>query len=203
MRFQRKQESVPTWALAGGAAAAGAGAAALLVMRAVRRFRSRRDEEQNTGSAFAALEDMAVDALRRDPQTGVCAIDVAAVGAGIIELSGVVPSHDVARRAADVLHGLPGVRTVISRLEEGTTEQRLARTRERLARGEPGLRDRRWYGVRVGTGQRRQSAATEPARPDDSVQRRTRELEVGPAELSDAASSHPATGEFGAEGRPM
>jgi hypothetical protein len=199
--FQRKQGGVPAWVLAGGAAGAGASAAALLVMKAVRRYRSGRVEE--SVGAFVALEDMVVDVLRRDPQTGVCAIDVAAVGPGTIELSGVVPSHDVSRHAAELLQGLPGVRTVISRLEEGTTEERLARNRERLARGEPALRDRRWYGVRVGMGQRRQSSATEPDRPDDSVQRRTRELEVGQSDLSDSAQSHRATGEFGAESPPL
>jgi hypothetical protein len=200
--FQRKKEPVATWAIAGGAAAAGASAAALIVMRTVRRFRGRADD-RSTPTIFDTLEDAAVEALRGDPRTGVCAIDVAAVGPGVIELSGVVPDASVARHAAQLLQSVPGVRTVISRLEEGTTEERLARNRERLARGEPGLRDRRWYGVRVGTGQRRQSPATEPDRPDDSVQRRTRELEVGPAELGDSASSMRATGDFGSDGPPM
>jgi hypothetical protein len=191
--FRRQPDRYAVWAISAGVAAgASAGAAAFGVLRAVRR---RRAAEEAVPRELGGLEEAAVDALRRDSQVGVCAIDVAAVAPDIIELSGTVPTHEVAQRAVRLLHRLPEVRTVISRLEVGSLEQRLAQNRERLARGESQLVERRWYGVRVGTGQRRQSLATEPARPDDSVPRRTRELEIQPTDVGDTAP-HPRGGDF-------
>jgi hypothetical protein len=175
--MMRGKKAAPMpWALAAGAAA-GAGAVAFAVMSGVRAWRRAR-EPQDFGlpAELDALEDSAVEALRRDPETGVCAIDVAAVAPGMIELTGMVPTHEVGQRAARLLHSISGVRTVISRLEVGTTEERLASARARQAQGDPQFRERQWYGVRVGTGRRRQSLDTDPPRNDDSLQRRTREL---------------------------
>lgn len=192
--FRRQPDRFDAWVIATGAAAAvSVGTAAFAALRRFRRVRAAR--LRPTGS-LEALEDAAVEVLRRDRQTGACAIDVAALGPGIIELTGAVPTPAIAHHAARLLHGLPDMRTVISRLEVGTVEERLALNRERRARGEPGLRERRWYGVRVGTGRRRQSPATEPDRPDDSVARRMRELEVGPADAADAVDS-PSTASHG------
>jgi hypothetical protein len=184
--FGRKQSSaVAPWAIAAGAAA-GAGALAYAVARGFRTFHRPRPDGRPVPTGLDALEDSAVEVLRRDRQTGVCAIDVAAVAPGILELSGVVPTHAVAQRAARLLHSLDSVNTVISRLEVGSMEDRLASVRQRNVQGDAGLRERRWYGVRVGTGRRRQGD-TEPDRNDDSLHRRTRELEVSPADLQDAA----------------
>lgn len=183
--FRRQPESLPVWTLAIGAAAGASAGAALALLRRARRA---RDAKRRPTSELERLEDAAVDLLRRDRQAGACAIDVAALAPGIIELTGVVPTAHVAQHAARLLHRMPGMRTVISRLEVGTVEERLASNRERRARGESGLRERRWYGVRVGTGPRRQSPTTEPDRPDDSLQRRTRELAVDPAETSEASA---------------
>jgi hypothetical protein len=195
----RREPRVPTWAVAAGMAA-GAGSMAFAVLRGVRTLRRRR---ARVVGELDALEDAAVDVLRRDSETGVCAIDVAALGPGILELSGSVPTHEVGRRAARLLHALAGVRTVISRLEVGAFEQRLANNRERLARGEPSTRERRWYGVRVGTGRRRQSYDTEPARADDTVERKTRALEVRPDEVADATSPATPSDGFTAGGPPL
>lgn len=175
------------WAVAVGAGA-GASAAAFTIFRLLRRRRATEMYD-----VADALEDSAVEALRRDPVTGSCAIDVAAVGPGIIELSGTVPTTEVAQRAARLLHALEGIRTVVNRLQAGSLEERLADTRMRRAGGEPGLSDRRWYGMGVGMGRRRQSADTEPERPDDMADRRSDELDVQPADVADAASSESGT----------
>jgi hypothetical protein len=180
--FRRQQDGVPVWILAAGAVA-GASAISFAVLRIVRR---RRRLPLTTDLDY--LEDAAVDVLRRDPQTGGCAIDVAATGPGMIELTGVVPTHEIAQRAARLLHALPGVRTVINRLDTGALEQQLATNRGRRARGEPATRERQWYGVRVGTGRRRQSADTDPGRNDDTVKRRTRDLEVSAADITEGIS---------------
>lgn len=201
MLFRREPQRVSTWAVAAGAAAS-ASAVTFAVLRGMRTLRQRQRPHAEP-TELDSLEDAAVDALRRDSTTGVCAIDVAAVSPGIIELSGVVPTHEVGQRASRLLHALPGVRTVISRLEVGSFEERLADNRERLARGEPGSLDRRWYGVRVGTGRRRQSAETEPARNDDTVERKTKELEVSQDDLDDAASSGPAPNAFDPTNPPL
>lgn len=181
--FRKQQEGVPIWVLAGAGAAAGASAISFAVMRTL-----RRRQRPSLTSDLDYLEDSAVDVLRRDSQTGACAIDVAATGPGMIELTGVVPTHDVAQRAARLLHALPGVRTVVNRLDTGALEQQLAMNRGRRARGEPASRERQWYGVRVGTGRRRQSTETDPGRTDDTVKMRTRDLEVSAADINEALS---------------
>lgn len=178
--FRRQEDGVPAWVIAAGAVA-GVTAISFAVLRTLR----RRRERQPLVTGLDYLEDAAVDVLRRDPQTGACAIDVAATGPGMIELTGVVPTHEVSQRAARLLHSLPGVRTVVNRLDTGALEQQLATNRTRRARGEPATRERQWYGVRVGTGRRRQSATTDPGRTDDTVKRRTRDLEVSPADISE------------------
>jgi hypothetical protein len=183
--IRREPDRLLPWAVAAGAAA-GAGAAAYAITRMLR---SRR-AAQAVG-VLARLEDAVVEALRRDATTGACAIDVAALGPGIIELSGVVPTQEVGQRAARLLHALTGVRTVVNRLEVGSLEDRLADNRQRRAEGEPALRDRQWYGVRVGTGRRRQSPDTDPDRPDDTVERKTRDLEVSRADVTDASTTEP------------
>lgn len=179
--FRRQQDGVPAWLMAAGAAA-GATAISFAVLRMLRR---RRHARPPLTSSLDYLEDAAVEVLRRDPQTGACAIDVAAMGPGMIELTGVVPTHDVAQRAARLLHALPGVRTVVNRLDTGALEQQLATNRTRRARGEPATRERQWYGVRVGTGRRRQSTDTDPGRDDDTIKRRTRDLEVSAADINE------------------
>jgi hypothetical protein len=188
-----KQSRAEPWAVAAGVGA-GAGAVAFAVFRGLRALRERRAPVPDTldhPAELDALEDAAVALLRRDPTTGACAIDVAAIGPGIIELSGVVPTPQTGQRAARLLHALAGVRTVISRLEVDSAEARLAATRGRQARGDAALQERQWYGVRVGTGRRRQSPETEPARTDDSLHRRTRELEV---QLDDSDDGVPGAG---------
>ncbi|HEX2165821.1 MAG TPA: BON domain-containing protein, partial [Longimicrobiales bacterium] len=135
--FRRKQDAVPVWVIAAGAAA-GATAISFAVLRTLRRRRQRLP----LTTSLDYLEDAAVDALRRDPQTGGCAIDVAATGPGMIELTGVVPTHEISQRAARLLHALPGVRTVVNRLDTGALEHQLATNRTRRARGEPASRER-------------------------------------------------------------
>lgn len=169
-------------------AAAGVSALAYAVIRRARAVGTtpRSHEKSALDRELDALEERVVAALRNDPVAGNCAIDVAVVAPGLVELSGVVPDHDASQRAARVLHSVPGVRTVVNRLEEGSVENRLAELNARRARGDAALAERHWYGVRVGTGRRRQSPDTDPDRPDDTVERRTRELEVSEADLADA-----------------
>jgi hypothetical protein len=177
---RREREGLLPWVVA---VSAGAGAAAFTILRYAR----RRQANVATG-VLDRLEEAAVEALRHDRLTGACAIDVAALGPGIIELSGIVPTVEIGQRAARLLHALDGVRTVVNRLETGSLEDRLAENRLRRAQGEPALLERQWYGMSVGTGRRRQSVDSEPGREDDTVERRVRELEVREADVADAVS---------------
>ncbi|MBR9989875.1 MAG: BON domain-containing protein [Gemmatimonadetes bacterium] len=176
--YDRRQEGVSAWLLAAGAAA-GASAISLVVLRRLRRGRP------TPPSRIDSLEEAAVEALRRDPLTSGCEIDVAATASGMIELTGIVPTHEIAQRAARLLHALPGVRTVVNRLDTGALEQQLAMNRSRRARGEPATQEKQWYGVRVGTGRRRQSPETDPDRNDDTLKRITRDLEVSASDIAD------------------
>ena len=183
--FRREQDAVPKWILAGGAVA---GVSAALSWAVLRTMRRRRDRLPLT-TDLDYLEDAAVEVLRRDSLTGNAAIDVAATGPGMIELTGVVATHEIAQRAARLLHALPGVRTVVNRLDTGALEQQLAANRGRRARGEPATRERQWYGVRVGMGRRRQSPDTDPGRDDDAAKIRTRSLEVSAADINEGLNA--------------
>lgn len=198
-------EGMSSWGVLAIGAAAGASALAWAAFRSVRRSRGAEQRTVREMNELAELEESVVEALRVDAVTGSCAIDVAAIGPGIIELSGVVPTEEAAQRAARLMHAVPGVRTVINRLEEGSVEERLAENRARRERGEPETLERHWTGLGVGTGRRRQSPSTDPDRPSDRVKERTRALEVREQDLAEAMSSQPAAprsaaGEPGAHG---
>ena len=157
--------------------AAGAAAAVYFGWRGLRRRRSRQAE---LATPFAALENATVEALRADERAGSRAIDVAALGAGIIELTGTVGTEEEARRAVEVAQRVEDVHTVVNRLEIGAVEEHIVRTRRRFDDGDPALTESHWYGVRVGTGRRRQGVSTDPDRNDDRVDRVTRVLEPSP-----------------------
>jgi hypothetical protein len=127
-RYEPDQEDrVPVWLWA-AAAAAGASAVAFAVLRF-----ARRQRERGPASELDLLEEAAVERLRRDAVTGRAAIDVSALAPGIIELTGTVPSHETGQRAGRLLHALPGVHTVINRLDARSEEQQLAAARARHA----------------------------------------------------------------------
>lgn len=149
-----------------------AGAAVYLAWR-----RSRAHEPELLPAALARIETGTVSALSDDEIAGRRGIEVAALGSGIIELSGTVQDIEEARRAVDVAHGVDGVHTVINRLELAGAERHLAETRDRLRAGDAALSETRVYGMGVGMGRRRQSPETDPDRPDDHVRSVTRALE--------------------------
>jgi hypothetical protein len=148
------------------------GGAAFLVWKMRHRLWPNRAEYPG-----AELENAVVDALRHDAHAGNSAIDVAAVAPGVIELSGSASDWMAARRAVEVTQGVPGVNTVVNRLDIEALENQMARTRQRFASGDPSLTETHWYGVGVGTGRRRQGASTDPAQRDDSVKLRTEAIE--------------------------
>jgi hypothetical protein len=160
-------------ALAAGVAA---GAAAAFYF-GWREIRHRRFRAQLANTPFAELENATVEALREDERAGKRAIDVAALGNGIIELTGTVATEDESKRAVEVAQRVEGVHTIVNRLSIGAVEQHIVQTRRRLQDGDAALIEKHWYGIRVGTGRRRQGVSTDPERLDDRVERVTRVLE--------------------------
>ena len=115
-----------------------------------------RDEEFE-----AELEERVLEAFRNDPILCECAIDIGAVGDGIIELAGMVDLEKDSAHAVVVARGVPGVETVINRILVGTEESIIAETAARFADGDPALTEGRWEGQQVGTGRRRQGTSDE------------------------------------------
>lgn len=109
----------------------------------------------------AELEERVLEAFRNDPILSECAIDIGAVGDGIIELAGMVDLEKDAEHAVTVARGVPDVETVINRILVGTEESVIAETAARFASGDPALTEAHWEGQQVGTGRRRQGTSEE------------------------------------------
>jgi hypothetical protein len=129
--------------------------------------RLRRDQaDQDT---LAVLEDTVLDAFLDDEVLSARGIDVGAVSHGIVELSGSVWTRDEARHAVAVAQAVPGVGTVINRMEIEDERERL---HPRADYGDDFDEDdemsTEWTGNRSGMGSRRQGRETDPARSDDS-----------------------------------
>jgi hypothetical protein len=122
-----------------------------------------------------SLEDAVLSGFLDDQILGDRGIDIGAVSPGIIELSGSVYTEDEAHRAVSLASRIPGVRTVVNRLEvEDLGERPLGR--RRLDEEELEATFMHQEGRVGGMGRRRQSPLTDPDRPDDSQYRKERAL---------------------------
>ena len=112
-----------------------------------------------------ALEERVLEAFRNDPILAERAIDIGAIGDGIIELTGWVREPDEATHAVTITRGVPGVETVVNRLDV-----RLAESEERPeVEDDPSapIPGGRWEGQQIGTGRRRQGNSSESDRHAD------------------------------------
>ena len=129
--------------------------------------RQRRDQAEL--DVLAELEDTVLDAFLDDEVLSMRGIDVGVVSRGIVELSGSVWTRDEARHAVAVAQAVPGVGTVINRMEIEDERERL---HPRADYGDDFDEDEEmsteWTGNRSGMGSRRQGRETDPARSDDS-----------------------------------
>jgi osmotically-inducible protein OsmY len=115
----------------------------------------------------SALEERVLRAFRRDAILSERAIDIGAIGEGIIELSGWVETHEESEHAMAVTRLVPGIVTVVSRLFVGSDEQDSSDLDEDdLDDGAP-LPGGRWEGQGVGMGRRRQGNSGEVDRHAD------------------------------------
>ena len=114
-----------------------------------------------------ALEERVLTAFRNDPTMSERAVDIGAIGDGIIELTGWVQSEDESDHAVTLTRGVPGVDTVVNRLAVRAEESQVRRSSRRYAAGDPALTEARWEGQGVGTGRRRQGTSNESDRHAD------------------------------------
>jgi len=119
------------------------------------------------GYTVGFLEERVLEAFTNDPVLSERAVDIGAIGEGIIELSGWVNTEDEAHHAVTLARGVPGVETVVNRMLVGDREAAFEESARRVADGDPALTESRWEGQGVGTGRRRQGNSSEPDRHDD------------------------------------
>ena len=137
------------------------------VRERVGRLRESDDDEydREIDEEDEALEERVLEAFRNDPTLSERAIDIGAIGDGIIELTGWVREPDEATHAVTITRGVPGVETVVNRLDV-----RLAGADDPVeiddAPNAP-LPGGRWEGQQVGTGRRRQGNSSETDRHAD------------------------------------
>jgi hypothetical protein len=124
------------------------------------------DEESEIDEDDQELEERVLEAFRNDPTLSERAIDIGAIGDGIIELTGWVHEADEATHAVTITRGVPGVETVVNRLDVrlAGSEEVMEEIDDDPNAPRPGGR---WEGQQVGTGRRRQGNSSEPDRHAD------------------------------------
>ena len=133
--------------------------------RVARRHEGEDDEADEMDEEDEVLEERVLEAFRNDPVLAERAVDIGAIGDGIIELTGWVHEPDEATHAVTITRGVPGVETVVNRLDV-----RVAGAEAPVEMDDdpdapiPGAR---WEGQQVGTGRRRQGNSSESDRHED------------------------------------
>jgi hypothetical protein len=146
--------------------ARGAGERARSLTRRLRPARLRRLAGEQT--ELVDLEDRVLDRFLDDAVLSERGIDIGAISLGIVELSGSVATEEEARHAVSLANAVPGVRTVINRLDLDDEVRHLERARRRMDEEETPAGMLHEGGRYGGMGRRRQGRQTDPDRPDDS-----------------------------------
>lgn len=118
-------------------------------------------DEMDEDDDDAVLEERVLEAFRNDPVLSERAVDIGAVGEGVIELAGWVHDDGEANHAITVARGVPGVETVVNRMAIGELESAFDENARRYEDGDPALAEGHWEGQQVGTGKRRQGTSDE------------------------------------------
>jgi hypothetical protein len=150
------------------------------------------DDAEPFASADPELEDRVLTAFTNDPVLCERAIDIGAVSAGTIELTGGVYTDVEYERATIVTRGVPGVDTVVNRLSIRDDEASEDRSARRYATGDPRYTESQWENERVGTGRPRQGTSQDVGRhADPKLPLESRALDEAEA-IRDAADDLPA-----------
>ncbi len=125
------------------------------------------EEFDSDSEVNEALEESVLRAFRRDAVLSERAIDIGAIGEGIIELSGWVETREESDHAMAVTRKVPGIITVVSRLFIGADEEDASDLDEDEIDESAPMPGGVWEGQRVGTGRRRQGNSGEVDRHAD------------------------------------
>lgn len=118
------------------------------------------DELRDDLSPEEELEERVLEAFRNDPVLSERAVDIGAIGEGIIELTGWVHGHDEVTHAVTVARGVPDVATVVNRLTVREEEEEFDEAARDYEEENPeGRMAGHWEGQQVGTGRRRQGTS--------------------------------------------
>lgn len=123
-------------------------------------------DDEEYGDEGEELEERVLEAFRNDPTLSERAIDIGAIGRGIIELTGWVHADEESQHAVTLTRGVPGVDTVVNRLVVREEEDRLDNSARRYEEGDAETSPR-WEGQGVGTGRPRQGTSGDPGRHSD------------------------------------
>jgi hypothetical protein len=149
------------------------------------------DDAEPFASADPELEDRVLTAFTNDPVLCERAIDIGAVSAGTIELTGAVYTDVEYQHATVVTRGVPGVDTVVNRLSIRDDEASEDRSAQRYAIGDPRYTESQWENERVGTGRPRQGTSQDIGRhADPKLPLESRALDEAEA-IRDAADDMP------------
>jgi hypothetical protein len=131
-------------------------------------YEDYEDDELVDDDEAGFLEERVLEAFTNDPILAERAVDIGAIGEGIIELAGWVNTESEAAHAVTLARGVPGVDTVVNRLMIGDRERQFEENARRVQGGDPSLTEARWEGTgTVGTGRRRQGTSQEIDRHAD------------------------------------
>ncbi len=125
------------------------------------------DADESTNDGVPLLEERVLEAFNNDPILAERAVDIGAMGKGVIELAGWVDSDDEAEHAMTIARGVPGVETVVNRLMVDDEEAQIGENIQRFKDGDPAFGGAHWEGQQVGTGKRRQGTSDETDRHAD------------------------------------
>lgn len=111
-------------------------------------------------SESEAMEERVLEAFRNDPILSERAVDIGAVAAATIELSGWVHTTEETEHAVIMARGVPGVTTVVNRLDVRLDDFARDEVAELYA-SDPTSAEGHWEGQQIGTGRRRQGTSDE------------------------------------------
>jgi len=125
------------------------------------------DGEDEFASADPELEDRVLEVFVNDPVLAECPVDIGAIRAGTIELTGGVQTREEYEHATTLARGVPGVETVVNRLDIVEEESAEADSASHYAAGDPRYAESGWEGETIGTGRRRQGTSDDVGRHED------------------------------------
>jgi hypothetical protein len=145
------------------------------------------DGEDEFASADPELEDRVLDVFVNDPVLAECPVDIGAIHQGTIELTGGVQTREEYEHATTLARGVPGVETVVNRLDILEEEGVEADSAAHYDADDPRYAESGWEGETIGTGRRRQGTSDDVGRHEDPKVPLENRATSEDAEIRDAA----------------